>query len=151
MAKFWGLGKIYLLCFNNKIRSYCFSVKFLNVGPDQCDQMVRLHIQYLAIYNNEHLVQYHKNGQSRFTTLPNMKGTLKKCQGFYNTLVTLVVISVHRYNSHPLFNTHLRLVQTAYFVDAVDYNTLRFKHPKFNATFQWILLSLSIRALGKPY
>ena len=44
----------------------------------QCDQMVRLLIQYWAIYNNEHLVQYHKNGQSRFTILPNMKETLKK-------------------------------------------------------------------------
>ena len=34
--------------------------------------------RYLAIYNNEHLVQYHKNGQSRLTILPNMKETLKK-------------------------------------------------------------------------
>ena len=48
----------------------------------QCDQMVRLHIQYLAIYTNEHLVQYHKNGQSRFVILPNMKETLQNCPRF---------------------------------------------------------------------
>ena len=52
------------------------------VVVDQCDQMVSLLIQYLAVYNNEHLFQYHKNGQSRFTILPNIKGPLKNCRRF---------------------------------------------------------------------
>ena len=33
-------------------------------------------IQYLAIYNNEHLLNTIKNGHSRFKILPNMKETL---------------------------------------------------------------------------
>ena len=40
--------------------------------------MVKVLVQYLAIYNNEHLPNTMKNGQSRFKILPNMKGTLKK-------------------------------------------------------------------------
>ena len=44
----------------------------------QCDQIVILLIQYLAIYNNEHLPNTIKNGHSRFKILPNMKETLQK-------------------------------------------------------------------------
>ena len=48
----------------------------------QCDQMVRLLIQYWAIYSNEHLVQYHKNGQSRFTKVAQYFKMLTKMAKF---------------------------------------------------------------------
>ena len=57
-------------------KSFCFiTFRFF---PSQCDQMVILLIQYLAIYSNEHLPQYRKNAQTRFKILPNMKETLQK-------------------------------------------------------------------------
>ena len=53
-------------------KSFCFiTFRFF---PSQCDQMVILLIQYLAIYSNEHL----PHGQSRFKILPNMNETLRK-------------------------------------------------------------------------
>ena len=40
--------------------------------------MVRILFQYLAIYNNEHLPNTMKNGQSSFKIAPNMKETFQK-------------------------------------------------------------------------
>ena len=44
---------------------------------EQCDQMAKLVLQYLAIYNIEILPKIIQIVQSRFTTLPNTKWTLK--------------------------------------------------------------------------
>ena len=55
-------------------------IKIVFVSWAQCDHMVRLLIQNLAIYSNEHLPNPIKIGQSRLKILPSMKDTLQKCQ-----------------------------------------------------------------------
>ena len=44
-----------------------------NSVPDQCDQMDNFFIQYLVIYNNEHLPKAIKVDPSRFKLLPSIK------------------------------------------------------------------------------
>ena len=41
--------------------------------PEQCDQMARLFVQYLALYNDALLPNSIKNCQSRFPIKPNIK------------------------------------------------------------------------------
>ena len=66
------------------LQSLLILISLLIISPWQCDQMVTLYIQPLSIYNNEHLANTIKIGQSRFKILPNMKETLENYQIFWH-------------------------------------------------------------------
>ena len=69
-----------LICFRSKsVTQACFVAI-------QCDQMPRLFLQFLALYNNEFLPNSIKSCQSRFTFLPNIKWTFKKLPKTYKIL-----------------------------------------------------------------
>ena len=66
------------------LESLLILISLFIISPWQCDQMVTLYIQPLSIYNNEHLANTIKIGQSRFKILPNMKETLENYQIFWH-------------------------------------------------------------------
>ena len=50
---------------------------YLMVQFEQCDQMAKLLLQYVAIYSNKNWHNSLKNYQSRFKIMPNTKLTPK--------------------------------------------------------------------------
>ena len=60
-----------------KITSKFCHLKLAKVDS-QCDQMSRLFLQYLALYNNELLPNSIESSQSKFTILPIIKYNFKK-------------------------------------------------------------------------
>ena len=53
---------------HSKLPEKSFKIR-LTVIQEQCDQMVRLFVQYLAIDSNEYLPKTHKKFQSNFTII----------------------------------------------------------------------------------
>ena len=75
-----------------------------NVNEGQCDQMVKLFLQYLAIYSIESLLNSIKNCQSSFKNLPNTKSTLQKhAQNLKNSKITQIWSHWFRGNKEQLF------------------------------------------------